>query len=59
MSIHSSNSTSRNFAGRIAEWRRRSRSRSELMNLGDHVLRDLPFTKADLRAEADKWFWQP
>ena len=51
-------STSHNFAGRFVEWRRRSRSRNELMNLSDHVLRDLPFTKADIRAEVNKWFWQ-
>ena len=58
MSIHFISPASVEFTGRVAEWRRRTRSRNELMNLGDHVLRDLPFSNAQIRTEASKWFWQ-
>ena len=46
------------ISARIAEWRRRSRGRSELAMLTDHEVSDLPFSKADARAQAAKWFWQ-
>jgi uncharacterized protein YjiS (DUF1127 family) len=42
----------------IAEWRRRVRSRNELMTLSDGNLRDIGWTKAEVRAECAKPFWQ-
>jgi uncharacterized protein YjiS (DUF1127 family) len=46
------------ISARIAEWRRWSRGRGDLAMLTDHEVSDLPFSKADARAEVAKWFWQ-
>jgi uncharacterized protein YjiS (DUF1127 family) len=45
------------FKSRIAEWRRRSRSRSELRRLADADLRDLGVTRCDAESEGGKPFW--
>ena len=39
------------------EWRRRIRSRNELMNLGDGSLRDIGLNRGDAKGEASKPFW--
>ena len=41
----------------LAEWRRRARSRSELMNLSDADLRDIGITRCSAAFEAAKPFW--
>jgi uncharacterized protein YjiS (DUF1127 family) len=47
------------IAARVAEWRRRTRSRHELTMFDDQQFGDLPFGRAEARAEFAKWFWQP
>jgi uncharacterized protein YjiS (DUF1127 family) len=47
------------IAARVAEWRARARSRHELSTFGDHQFADLPYGRAEIRAEIAKWFWQP
>jgi uncharacterized protein YjiS (DUF1127 family) len=41
----------------LAEWRRRARSRSELMNLSDADLRDIGLSRCSTDIEASKPFW--
>lgn len=41
----------------FAEWRRRARSRSELMNLSDTDLRDIGVSRCSREIEASKPFW--
>jgi uncharacterized protein YjiS (DUF1127 family) len=43
---------------RIAEWRRRARSRRELMALDGRDLRDILLTRCDVLRESDKPFWK-
>jgi uncharacterized protein YjiS (DUF1127 family) len=45
-------------AARIAEWRRRARSRRDLMTLGDRDLWDMHLTRCDAWYEASKPFWR-
>jgi uncharacterized protein YjiS (DUF1127 family) len=40
------------------EWRRRARSRRELLALDDHMLKDIGITRADAQYEAAKSFWR-
>ena len=47
------------IAARVAEWRRRTRSRNELSMLSEAQFGDAPFTRSEARAEVAKWFWQP
>jgi uncharacterized protein YjiS (DUF1127 family) len=54
------NPTSRSaITARVAEWRRRTRSRFEPTSFRDHEFGDLPYDRAEIRAETAKWFWQP
>lgn len=48
----------RRFPAMIREWRRRARSRRELLALDDHMLKDIGITRIDARYEAAKWFWR-
>jgi uncharacterized protein YjiS (DUF1127 family) len=41
----------------FAEWRRRARSRQELMGLGDESLQDIGVSRSDAQLEASKPFW--
>lgn len=41
----------------LAEWRHRARSRRELMNLDDAVLRDIGVSRCSAGFEASKPFW--
>ena len=43
--------------GLIVEWRRRVRSRYELMSLGDAELRDIGLTRGEVDFEKSKSFW--
>ena len=43
----------------LAEWRHRARSRRELMNLDDAVLRDIGISRCSAGFEAYKPFWRP
>jgi len=43
---------------RIGEWRRRARSRHELMMLGDGTLHDIGVSRCDAAFESSKPFWQ-
>jgi uncharacterized protein YjiS (DUF1127 family) len=47
------------IAARVAEWRRRIRSRHELATFSERQFSDRPFGRAEVRAEIAKWFWQP
>jgi uncharacterized protein YjiS (DUF1127 family) len=47
------------IATRVAEWRRRARCRHELTMFSERQFDDLPFGRAEARAEVAKWFWQP
>jgi uncharacterized protein YjiS (DUF1127 family) len=42
----------------VREWRRRSRSRFELLTLGERDLWDLRLTRIDAVSEASKPFWK-
>jgi hypothetical protein len=44
------------IAGRIAKWRRQPQGWNETKISGDEFQ---PFGKAEARAQAAKWFWQP
>lgn len=46
------------FIETIREWRRRARSRRDLMGLSERELWDLCLSRADARREADKAFWR-
>jgi uncharacterized protein YjiS (DUF1127 family) len=41
----------------FVEWRRRARSRDELMGLSERTLRDIGVTRCDCASEASKPFW--
>jgi hypothetical protein len=57
MSVSFTNWTSRvAIEGRVAERRRQPQGWNETMTLGDY---HLPFGKAEARAEAARWLWQP
>ncbi|MFZ2075589.1 MAG: DUF1127 domain-containing protein [Xanthobacteraceae bacterium] len=63
--MHGSNSASRTFRlsrwsqvkRDLAEWRVRARSRNELMNLNDRLLRDIGVSPYEAVSEASKPFW--
>jgi uncharacterized protein YjiS (DUF1127 family) len=42
----------------IGEWRRRARSRHELMSLGEAGLHDIGLSRCDAARELSKPFWQ-
>lgn len=42
----------------VREWRRRSRSRRELLMLSERDLRDVRLTRCDVMSEAHKPFWK-
>jgi uncharacterized protein YjiS (DUF1127 family) len=44
---------------RLSEWRRRVRSRDELMSLSDRTLGDIGLTRCEATHEASKPFWMP
>jgi len=46
------------LARRIGEWRRRARSRRELMNLSHCDLRDIGASTCDAANEGSKPFWR-
>jgi uncharacterized protein YjiS (DUF1127 family) len=48
----------RRIIGTIREWRRRARSRRDLMALDPRDLRDLRLTRGDVLREARKSFWK-
>lgn len=43
----------------VGRWLRRSRTRNEIAELSDHLLRDIGMTRLDVIAESRKHFWQP
>ena len=43
----------------VREWLRRSRTRTEIAELDDHLLRDIGLTRFEAEVEARKHFWQP
>jgi uncharacterized protein YjiS (DUF1127 family) len=47
------------IAATISFWRQRSRSRSLLATLDDHLLRDMGLSRVDAWRESDKPFWMP
>lgn len=51
------NSLSRAFE-LIGTWRERARSRRALLNLNDHLLRDIGITRLDVTIESAKSFWR-
>lgn len=42
----------------VREWRRRTRSRRELLTLDERDLRDVRLTRCDAASEASKPFWK-
>jgi uncharacterized protein YjiS (DUF1127 family) len=42
----------------VREWLQRSRTRHEIAELDDHLLRDIGLTRYDAAVEAHKHFWQ-
>jgi uncharacterized protein YjiS (DUF1127 family) len=42
----------------VREWLQRSRMRSDIAELDDHLLRDVGLTRMDIVAESRKHFWQ-
>ena len=43
---------------RLLRWHERARQRRQLMQLSDHLLRDLGITRATALGEAEKPFWR-
>lgn len=43
----------------VRDWLRRSRTRYEIAELDDHLLRDIGLTRSAAVAESRKHFWQP
>ncbi len=43
---------------RLREWRRRVRTRNELLTLTARDLREIGWTRAEAKAEARKPFWE-
>jgi uncharacterized protein YjiS (DUF1127 family) len=57
---------SRPWAGQVGRavdlvltWHERARQRRRLSSLGDHMLRDIGLSRADVESEAGKPFWRP
>lgn len=48
----------RRAAKTLGEWNERSRQRRHLLELSDHLLRDIGVTRAEVEAEASKPFWR-
>jgi uncharacterized protein YjiS (DUF1127 family) len=44
-------------AVRVLAWQDRARSRRQLANLDDHLLRDIGISRADMTREVGKPFW--
>lgn len=42
----------------LRAWIRRSHARDELGEMDERLLKDIGLTRADVVAEADKFFWQ-
>jgi len=49
----------RSVLAMVREWMRRSRTRHEIAELDDHLLRDIGLTRYDAAVESNKHFWQP
>jgi uncharacterized protein YjiS (DUF1127 family) len=47
------------IVAQVREWLRRSRTRHEIADLDEHLLRDIGLTRFDAMAESRKLFWQP
>jgi len=47
------------IATQLQQWLQRSRTRREITELDDHLLRDIGLTRSDVMAESRKHFWQP
>jgi uncharacterized protein YjiS (DUF1127 family) len=43
---------------RMLTWQQRARERAQLMQLSDHMLRDIGLSRATAAGEADKPFWR-
>ena len=50
--------TLRRLPAMIGEWRRRARSRRDLLGLNDYLLKDIGITRAEAQYEAAKSFWR-
>jgi uncharacterized protein YjiS (DUF1127 family) len=48
-----------NLLSRFLAWRDRARSRHLLLQLDDHMLRDVGLNRSDVDRECAKHFWQP
>ena len=46
------------LAQRLARWYTNYRTRQELAELPDYILKDIGITRADAEREADKAFWK-
>ena len=46
------------FASLLVTWETRRRTRMHLLELDDHLLRDVGLTRAQAEAEAARSFWQ-
>ncbi len=49
----------RSLVAVLREWLHRSRTRHEIAELDDHLLRDIGLTRFDVAVESRKHFWQP
>jgi uncharacterized protein YjiS (DUF1127 family) len=55
---HAIPSLRKKFVDAVREWRRRHRSRRDLMSLSDRDLWDMRLTRAEAKQEASKPFWR-
>ncbi len=46
------------FANVVVSWETRRRTRLQLKNLDDHLLRDIGLSRAEARIESSRKFWQ-
>jgi uncharacterized protein YjiS (DUF1127 family) len=43
----------------VLTWHERARQRRQLRSMGNHMLRDIGLSRADVEGEAGKPFWRP
>jgi uncharacterized protein YjiS (DUF1127 family) len=43
----------------VRQWLQRSRTRHDIAELDEHLLRDIGLTRLDVMVESRKHFWQP
>jgi uncharacterized protein YjiS (DUF1127 family) len=59
INLPASNDDEFSFIALVRQWLRRSRTRSDIAELDERMLRDIGLTRHDVLIESHKHFWQP